>query len=151
MNSLLFLFVIINHIIEFYAIYKRDSDFLVAADSLVVVPGVMTAGKPTTLAEAHHMFEIFSKQPFLVVTGVFLYCTSTKQSETYYSLTTLTMKPTNTEERTVIFEKVTPLDKAGGFSLLYSPELFPIVEGSRSNVTGLPLETLPEHMQRLRK
>ena len=144
------MFVIITFL--FYnAISKWDSDFLLAGDSLVVVPGVMTAGKPATLEEAHHMFEVFSKQPFLVVTGVFLYCTSTKQSETYYSLTTLTMKPTTLEERARIFETVTPLDKAGGFSLLYSPELFPVVEGSRSNVTGLPLETLSEHMQRLRQ
>ena len=95
------------------------------------------------------MFDLFEKYKMVVITGVFLYCFGTKKSVLYSTSTTLMMKSMSNEDRQTLFARVTPLDKAGGFSITRSPELFSSIEGSITNAEGFPMETLDEHMHDL--
>ncbi|KAH7826005.1 putative septum formation protein Maf [Monocercomonoides exilis] len=130
-------------------ISNNDADFLIAADSLVVVPGVMTAGKPKTIAQAHEMFQIFAEKEILAISGVHLIDLKTGKGKTFFETSKIVMNSLSFDERDALFERVTPLNKAGGFSIALMPELIKSIEGSRSNIEGLPMERIKLEMQKI--
>lgn len=113
-----------------------------------MVPGIITAGKPKTLEEAHKMFDIFMNNTIIAISGVHLIHIPTGKVETFCEESKLIMKQIKKEEVEEIFKRVTPLDKAGGFSIKLSPEIFSKIEGSTSNIEGLPLETLKSYLKK---
>ena len=109
----------------------------------------MTAGKPQSLEEAHSMFETFMVNKLVAITGVHLIHIPTGKKDTFSVETSLLMRKHTKEERSIIFEKVSPLDKAGGFSIELCPDLFSDIHGSISNVQGLPMEELELRINKL--
>ena len=126
---------------------RRDQDALVlAADTLVVVDGPHGAhplGKPRDAAEAAAMLRELSGREHRVLTGVSLHpprgAAVTDLAETRVRFATLS--------RTVVDWYVRTgeaLDKAGAYGVQGAAALFvERIEGSWTNVAGLPLERLP--------
>ena len=100
-------------------------------------------GKPRTMREAYHILRSLSGKSHWVYTGLCLRDLETRLTRASYDKTKVTFKPLTQETITRLFARSSPLDKAGGYAIQEDRgELIWRIEGSRSNVIGLPLELL---------
>jgi len=130
----------------------RPSDapgLVLSADTVVVIDG-QCLGKPSDPDEAGSMLRRLSGRGHEVLTGVFLTRTDDARSTCGFECTRVFFRPY--DERTVRAYVATgePLDKAGGYGIQGRGSLLcERIEGSWSNVVGLPLERLPGWMESL--
>ncbi|MEI8063896.1 MAG: Maf family protein [Verrucomicrobiota bacterium] len=130
------------------AIAGRHGEALViGADTIVVLAG-MVFGKPRDLAEAETMLGQLAGRRHDVLTGV---CVVDRTREiTFAERTGVWMRPLSREQIRDYFTKVNPLDKAGAYGAQEFGELIlERVEGSFSNVMGLPVERLRTTLEEL--
>jgi septum formation protein len=119
---------------------------LLAADTVLDLDG-RTGGKPRDLAEAHEMLASLSGRTHDVVTAVALGMAG-GQPEILTSRSTVHVKPLTTEVIQHYFRLVNPLDKAGAYGIQeHGDMLIDHVDGSISNVIGLPLEIVIPWLQ----
>lgn len=125
------------------AIAGRHGDALViGADTIVVLAGAVF-GKPRDLAEAETMLGKLAGRRHDVFTGVCVTCRQRKTEITFTERTSVWMRALNRAQIRDYFTKVNPLDKAGAYGAQEFGELIlERVEGSFSNVMGLPVERL---------
>lgn len=143
-------------------------DFIIAADSLGLLPGEVIFGKPKDTEEAHMMIERMGGKDVAFVVGVFVLFLNdkgkdpnVKQIKDYENALSsstpshllfddtvfVKFKKTTREERESCFLRSDPLTKAGAFSIDDSPEL--VLEmrgGTRASVCGMPVERLKEEL-----
>jgi len=133
-----------------HAIAGRHGDALViGADTIVVLAGVVF-GKPRDLAEAETMLGKLAGRRHDVFTGVCVTCRLRKTEITFAERTGVWMRALNREQIRDYFTKVNPLDKAGAYGAQEFGELIlERVEGSFSNVMGLPVERLRAALEQL--
>ena len=158
-----------------HAIAGRHADSLViGADTIVVLAGVVF-GKPLDLAEAEIMLGKLAGQRHDVFTGVCVTCRQRKTEITFAERTGVWMRALNREQIRDYFTKVNPLDKASGklrdaenakknevfskhpaagWAGAYAIQehgdlIIERIEGSRSNVIGLPVERLGAIFEKL--
>lgn len=117
---------------------EQDLRPILAADTLVVCSGRIL-GKPSDLEEAAAMLRWLSGRTHEVITGLVWVCgrdireTVARTWVTFRKLDELTIAD--------YLSRVNVLDKAGAYALQEEGELvIERVEGSRSNVIGLPME-----------
>lgn len=118
----------------------RRNSVVLGADTLVWLDGV-PLGKPAGLEAAQKMLAALSGRVHEVVTGVHIVRLDPLHQIEFYETTRVRFR---TLDEAVIGEylaRVDVLDKAGAYALQEHGEmLVESVEGSRSNVVGLPLE-----------
>ena len=120
------------------AAQSRPEATVIGADTLVYVDGEPLA-KPADLNEGREMLRRLSGRPHQVCTGVAI--VSPGQTRTFAVITQVTFKPLTEEVITDYHAKVQVLDKAGGYAVQEHGDLIvERVEGSLSNVVGLPVD-----------
>ena len=121
---------------------RNARGLVVGADTFLWFRGRII-GKPRTLREARRLLQVLSGRSHWVYTGLCLQDVATGRRRVGYTKTRVTFKPLTDEAITRLFRRASPLDKAGGYALQADRgELIARLEGSRSNVIGLPLELL---------
>jgi septum formation protein len=123
------------------AVAARHPDAaVVAADTAVIVDG-RVLGKPADEVEAARMLRELSGRSHEVWTGVAV----ARAGEVRYALerTTVWMRPLSESEVRSYVASGEPLDKAGAYAIQgLASSFIPRIEGSRSNVVGLPVATV---------
>ena len=107
-------------------------------------------GKPRSLAHAYRMLAALSGKSHWVYTGLGLRDLATGRCRRSYAKTRVTFQPLPRATIRRLFARVSPLDKAGGYALQADRgELLARLEGSRTNVIGLPLELLCRELRQM--
>lgn len=125
------------------AVAGRHREALVlGADTIVVFDGVVY-GKPRDMAGAVQMLGRLAGQAHEVFTGVCLVQRARGFETTFCDRTRVWMKALTATEIVEYFLKVNPLDKAGAYAAQeHGDTIIARIEGSFSNVMGLPVERL---------
>lgn len=123
--------------------------WVIGADTAVAIDG-MILGKPQTEQEAHRMLLALSGKNHRVFTGVSVCHRGRGKGETIAVETVVRMKTLTREEITWYIGTGEPFDKAGGYAI-QGKGAFMVqrIEGSYTNVVGLPLCELLEVLDRL--
>jgi septum formation protein len=131
---------------------QRKSDYILGADTVVVVAGEML-GKPYDNADATHMLKLLSGRTHQVITGVCLMgpvtqVTTSKTPPTPVGwfedvrseTTQVTMASLTDQEISYYVSTGEPMDKAGAYGIQgIASRWVTRVEGDYSNVVGLPV------------
>ena len=128
---------------------ENPDSVVIGADTLVYLNGV-PFGKPRDLTEAASMLRKLSGQTHQVCTGVAVIQLGGAIEETFPVISHVTFKTLTDEIIADYHSRIQPLDKAGAYAVQdESAMIIEKVEGSWSNVKGLPMERLTEELKRL--
>ncbi len=120
---------------------------VIAADTFLYFRG-QVIGKPKTMREARRLLSMLSGKSHWVYTGLCLRDVPTDRVRTSYEKTKVTFQSLAPATMTRVLARVSPLDKAGGYAIQDDQStLIARIEGSRSNVIGLPLERLRRELK----
>jgi len=107
-------------------------------------------GKPADLEEAYAMLSKLNGRAHHVYSGVWLARLASGQERGAIEVTKVHFKKLPEARLRAYLQRIQPLDKAGGYSAQEdNGELIDHVEGSFSNVVGLPMEALTRELARL--
>jgi len=125
----------------------RPDALVIGGDTVVTLEGEQLA-KPVDEADAKRMLRRLSGKTHTVVTGV---AVVTSEEETVQSAATeVTFRDLSNEDIDEYVATGEPMDKAGAYGIQAGAEPFVAkVEGSLTNVIGLPLEILQPMLARL--
>lgn len=119
---------------------KYPVDVILAADTIVVLHGKIF-GKPGNLDEASQMLSALSGETHEVVTAVCIMCQSVPAVVQFEEVTRVRFRVLSEADIDNYLRKIDPLDKAGAYAAQEDEgRIIECVEGSMSNVIGLPLE-----------
>jgi len=122
---------------------KKHPDALVLGADTIVCMGTRVFGKPKDLRDAHRMLGQLQGRTHEVLTGVCLLHLRTHRQKVFLDSTTVTFRTLHSEQIRRYLSKIDPLDKAGAYAIQEEGDLIvKSVNGSYSNVVGLPLERL---------
>jgi septum formation protein len=120
---------------------------IVGVDTLVCCDG-KTLGKPASRGEAFDMIRCLSGRSHEVVSGVWLL----RPPARYYGfleMSRVTFRSMSFDEIRKYHDVVKPFDKAGAYAAQEDPfGLIESIEGSRTNVIGIPIERFCEVMRK---
>lgn len=120
----------------------NEPSLVLAADTIVVVGGTIL-GKPADPREAARMIARLSDRTHEVLTAIALRLLPEGTVTTDLAVSRVTFAPMSEEEVAWYVSTAEGLDKAGAYALQGRGALFiTAVEGSYTNVIGLPLERL---------
>lgn len=112
---------------------------VIGADTLVWLDG-NALGKPSGPDDARRMLRDLSGRVHEVVTGVHLVRMEPRQQVEFHEVTRVRFRPFGEETIEQYLSAVDVMDKAGAYALQEHGEMIvEAVEGSRSNVVGLPV------------
>lgn len=119
----------------------QENDILVTSDTIVWLNG-KALGKPKDRTDAVAMLQKLSNQTHEVITSVCL--KSIAKTEIFHCITKVTFTALTDEAIHYYLEKYEPFDKAGSYGIQDWIGLIGIskIEGSYTNVVGLPTELL---------
>lgn len=120
------------------AVLSKFSDAcVIAADTALVIDG-MIIGKPKSKQDAFHIWSLLSGRIHDVLTGV---CVANfNQKQTIVVPTRVAFKELSLSDMEDYWATGEPLGKAGGYAIQgIAAQYIPRIEGSYSNVVGLPL------------
>jgi len=121
--------------------------WVLAADTVVVLEGSIM-GKPRNEEEARSMLQRLQARKHDVITGICLMHTARGICFLEAVRTSVWMRSVGLEEIDAYVRTGEPLDKAGAYAIQGGASGFiQRIEGSYSNVVGLPLERLREVFQ----
>ncbi len=121
----------------------------VLGSDTVVALGEQVYGKPADLEVAQSMLQALSGQTHCVHSGVSLVCRAHEVVETWSETTRVTMRSLSPAQIADYLSRIQALDKAGAYAIQEDGErIIGRVEGSLSNVVGLPLESLEKVLVR---
>jgi len=116
---------------------SENGAVILAADT-AVVDGERILGKPTDAQDAAAMLRSLSGRTHEVMTGVCI--RSPNRSECFHAETRVTFRNLSEEEITDYVSTEEPMDKAGAYAIQGgAAKMVRRIEGSYSNVVGLPL------------
>ncbi|HEX9780565.1 MAG TPA: Maf family protein [bacterium] len=129
---------------------RRARGLVIGADTVVYRSGRLL-GKPRTLSQARRMLRWLSGRPHWVYTGLCVRDIETGRETRGYAKTRVTFRSLDLPAIEALMAAMRPLDKAGAYALQHDGEgrLISRIDGSRSNVIGLPLELLRRRLRRL--
>lgn len=121
---------------------------IVTADTIVAINGEIL-GKPTDKAHAQTMLRKLSGQSHEVYTGVTIIKDDTMLS--FYDLSQVYCRVVNEQEIDYYIENFKPFDKAGSYGIQdwWGLTVVQRIQGSYTNVMGLPTEKLYEALSSL--
>jgi septum formation protein len=125
--------------------HQQPDDIVIAADTVVWMEGKFFA-KPRDMSHAFKMLSALSGRSHSVVTGVVLGSQARGASE--FSETSLvTFRNLSESEISCYLCEINPLDKAGSYAAQgKGGRIIAKIEGLLSNVIGLPIERVGEHL-----
>lgn len=113
---------------------------VLGADTLVTIEGDVL-GKPADLADAARILRRLSGRSHEVWTAVCLCHVARGKSRSFCAVSRVKFRDLTDRDIKNYFAKVNPLDKAGAYAAQgYGQEIIQRIEGSYSNVVGLPME-----------
>ena len=120
----------------------RAGAVVLGVDTLVSLDGA-TLGKPRDLADAARTLARLAGRTHRVYTGVSLEQTDAGRAVAFVEETRVTFRPLTAGEIAEYHRLIDPLDKAGSYAAQeHGEKIIASVDGSWSNVMGLPMETL---------
>lgn len=123
--------------------------FVVAADTMVVLDGEVL-GKPRDSADADRMLRRLSGRVHEVITGFEVFDKETGRGVGEVVTTRVEFKPLSAGEIHAYVATGSPFDKAGGYGIQDTAAgMVRRIEGSYTNVVGLPLAEVVEALRRL--
>ena len=128
-----------------YAVAQRltEPSAVLAADTTVIFDGEIL-GKPATPGEARDMLTRLRNTAHTVCTALtLLHTDDPARARTVHTCTTVVMRPYSDAEIEAYIATGDPFDKAGGYAIQhagFAPAAR--IDGSHTNVVGLPIETL---------
>jgi septum formation protein len=126
---------------------KKHPDVLVLAADTVVSLGREHFGKPRSLQEAEAMLIRLQGRTHQVVTGICLLHLRLHRQRLFAETTLVTFRQLHVEQIRQYVARIHPLDKAGGYAIQdEGDEIVKSIQGSFSNVVGLPLERLRQEL-----
>jgi len=124
--------------------FRRDS-LIIGADTLVSLDSQLVLGKPRTSNEALKMLQVLLGKEHFVTTGIAVILNEDVLSSV--AETKVKFKHVSDEFLQAYVDTGEPIGKAGGYGIQEKGALLiESIEGSYSNVVGLPLELLAEFM-----
>ncbi len=125
----------------------RQGRWVLGADTVVTLEGTLF-GKPGSLEQAREFLHALSARTHEVITGCAL-LDGKGSEEIFHEVTRVTFRALSDDAIAGYLARVHVLDKAGAYALQEQGEiLVERVDGSRSNVIGLPTERLGELLRR---
>ena len=117
---------------------------MLGADTLVSLDDEVL-GKPADLEEAAQILRRLSGRSHEVWTAVCLCHSASGRWQSFHVVSRVKFRELTDRAIQAYFEKVNPLDKAGAYAAQgHGKEIIQRIEGSYSNVVGLPMErTIP--------
>ena len=113
---------------------------VLGADTLVALDG-RVIGKPADLASAAKLLRRLSGRSHEVWTSVFVCHPASGQTHSFQEVSQVRFRRLNHRAIAKYLAKVDPLDKAGAYAAQgHGVEIIERIEGSYSNVVGLPME-----------
>src|SRR5438128_3587700 len=113
---------------------------VLAADTLVALQDEII-GKPADLSEAAQMLRLLSGRTHEVCSAVFIYRFAAGQPATFHEFSRVRFHRLSSATIENYLAKVNPLDKAGAYAAQgYGAEIIAKIDGSYTNVVGLPIE-----------
>jgi len=131
---------------EFLSENLQQNDLLITADTIVSFKNELL-NKPKDKEEAFETLNKISENTHKVITGV---CLKSKNKEIIFSVTTLvTFKALSEDEIHHYIKKHNPYDKAGAYGIQDWIGKIGInnINGSYTNVVGLPISELYQHLK----
>jgi septum formation protein len=131
---------------------RFPSHVILGADTVVTMDN-RTFGKPRDLAEARSMLETLCGRIHEVLTGVCLMHRESNRMSRFVESTRVKFRSREAVDLDAYLASIDPLDKAGAYAAQEDEgRLIEHLEGSFSNVVGLPIErveaSLREHFSR---
>ncbi len=115
---------------------------VLGADTFLYFRGRLI-GKPSSMREARRMLRALAGRSHWVYTGLCLIDTAARRRRVSYARTRVSFRPLSDAQIARLLPRMRPLDKAGAYALQEDEgELVARIEGSRTNVVGLPLALL---------
>jgi septum formation protein len=125
------------------AVAKKFPDALVLGADTLVYLDTKLFGKPASLEQAYEMIEQLQGRTHYVVTGLCLLNLRNHRQRVFAESTAVTFLPLDAVKIRRYLTTVNPLDKAGAYAIQEEGDLLvEKIQGSYSNVVGLPLERL---------
>lgn len=119
---------------------SRPDAVVLGADTLVALDGE-AIGKPDDLAHAEEILRRLSGRDHEVRTAVFICHFARRQSHSFQEVSHVRFRKLDRRAIVKYLAKVDPLDKAGAYAAQgHGAEIIESIEGSSSNVVGLPME-----------
>lgn len=124
------------------------NEVLVTSDTLVWLNG-KALGKPKDYDDAFQILKSLSNDTHEVITSVCF--TTTEKSETIFDVTKVTFSELSDEAIRYYLDNYKPFDKAGAYGIQEWIGLIGItkIEGSYTNVVGLPTEKVYNYLTKL--
>lgn len=130
------------------AVAKEHPDALVlGADTLVYLETTLF-GKPPDLEAAYLMLERLQGETHEVITAVCLLHLRARRQRVFFDTTSVKFRPLDAVQIRRYLTRVDPLDKAGAYGIQeQGSDIIESIDGSYSNVVGLPLERLKSELE----
>ncbi len=134
---------LLNAKIKAAEIVRSEPDALVLAADTLVAFGGKIFGKPRDLGEAFEMLGQLNGRTHEVFSGVWLEHAAGKKQRGFIVASRVHFRKMSVAEIAEYFARVNPLDKAGAYAAQQNEmNLISSIEGSYTNVVGLPMEAL---------
>ncbi|OWK71102.1 nucleoside triphosphate pyrophosphatase [Pedobacter sp. AJM] len=126
--------------------FKADDEIVITADTIVALNGEIL-GKPADRAHAQEMLAKLSGRKHEVYTGVTL--AKGNKIYSFYDRTEVYCKSVTSEEIDFYIDHYQPYDKAGSYGVQdwWGLVVVQRIEGSYTNVMGLPTEKLYQELK----
>ena len=122
---------------------RFDEGLFLGCDTLAEVGG-QVLGKPRDEDHARQMLELMSGKRHRVISGISIIEKPSNRAKTELVVTVVEMDPLSDEMLDRYLETDLWIGKSGAFGLQDGIDWVHVVEGSESNVVGLPMERLEE-------
>jgi septum formation protein len=121
---------------------------VIGGDTIVYCDGRIL-GKPSSPEDALNMLRVLSGKEHLVISGIAVVDTDSGGEIADYVVTRVKFRDISEEEMEEYVASGEPMDKAGAYAIQGMASKFvEAIEGSYSNVVGLPTERLSEILRR---
>jgi septum formation protein len=124
---------------------------LVLGADTIVVCKKRILGKPKNRRQAARMLEALSGKTHSVLTGLALIDPASGENIIGVARTRVRFKKLDQGAIGRYLQSVNTLDKAGSYAIQEGPRIIRSIQGSRTNVIGLPLELLKDQIKKARK
>ncbi len=130
---------------------RHPEEWVLAADTVVVLDG-QVIGKPVNMSHAREIIDRLSGRMHEVITAVFLMRSNPFHQVPFYDVSKVVFRRVTPKQRDLYLESIDPMDKAGAYAVQEKSDLLiKKIDGSRTNVMGLPLERLMEILERVQR
>jgi septum formation protein len=125
----------------------EPESLVMGVDTLVAFEGAVL-GKPENMRAAFNMVKRLNGRTHDVYSGVWLRHAESKRERGFIDITRVRFRKLTDAQLRAYLARIGPLDKAGAYAAQEDRgELIEAIEGSFSNVIGLPMEALAKTLQ----